>query len=192
MPGLKFKTIARIAPILITLVLSTRVTSQQHQLSIEAGIRFNLPARLFNSELSTFDEQKMGFGFELHPKWGLATNKTLGVALGFNLIAEDAATDDIGSFEIVSFLPTFKHQLLDSKFSPFYSVGLGGYSVLTSRTNISPGFAISVGTTLFRKGSISFDYNHLLGKIEVNELVLRGFDRWNFYGIKLTYDIGIK
>lgn len=177
---------------LVLLLISTLTFSQTKALSFEAGFRYNLPERIFNSDLSKFDEQRSGYGFELMPKWNFSSKQSIGLNLGFNLISEDARTDDIGTFKIISFLPTYKHEILDSKFSPFYSIGIGGYSVLNSNTCIAPGIAINLGTTLFKKSSLSFEYNKILSNINVDEDVINGFNNWYFVGIKFTYDIGIK
>jgi hypothetical protein len=177
---------------LVLLLISTLTFAQSKTLSLEAGIRHNLPERIFNRELSKFDQQRGGFGFELMPKWNFSTKQSIGLNLGFNLIVEDARTDNIGTFQIISFLPMYKHELFDSKFSPFFSIGIGGYSVLNSNTSVAPGIAINLGTTLFKKLSLSFEYNKILSKINVDEDVINGFDNWYFLGVKFTYDIGIK
>ena len=176
----------------LLILISTVSLAQTKSISIEAGFRYNLPERLYNKNLSKFDEQKSGFGLELMPKWNLSSKYSIGIDLGFNLVAEDATTDNIGAFEVFSFVPTFRHKLFDGKFSPFYNVGLGGYSVLNSQTSIAPGVAISIGTTLFRKVYFSFDYNQILSKINVDKNVINGFDNWYFTSVTLKYDIVIK
>lgn len=182
----------KLLAILLFILPSTVTLAQPKTVSLEAGFRYNLPARLFNKELSKFDEQKSGFGFELMPKWNLSNTQSIGINLGFNLILEDAKTDDIGTFKILSYLPTFKHKLLVSKFSPFYSVGFGGYSVLNSQTPLAPGLSLTLGISMFRKCSLSLEYDKILAKIKVDEDVFNGFDNWYFVGIKFSYDIGIK
>ncbi|MDE0471622.1 MAG: hypothetical protein OXH57_06745 [Ekhidna sp.] len=176
----------------LLILISTAILAQTKSISIEAGFRYNLPERLYNKNLSKFDEQKSGFGLELMPKWNLSNKHSIGIDLGFNLVAEDATTDNIGAFEVLSFVPTFQQKLFDGKFSPFYNVGLGGYSVLNSQTSIAPGVAISIGTTLFRRVYFSFDYNKILSKINVDEDVINGFDKWYFMSVTLKYDIVIK
>ena len=178
--------------LLLFTLIATTAWGQEKSIEVELGIRYNLPANTFNSEVPGWDTQKSGAGLKAMPKWNLSNKKSIGVNFGINLIGEDARGSDIGTFVIFSYVPTFQHQLLDTKFSPFYSVGLGGYSVLNSETAIAPGFSVSLGTTLFRKGSIAFEYNHLLTDVEVDDAFFNDFDRWNFYGIVLGYDIGIK
>ena len=177
---------------LVLFLISNSTFAQTKKLSVEAGIRYNLPERIYNRELSKWDDQRGGFGFELMPKWNFSTKQSISLNLGLNLITEDATTDDIGAFSIISFLPTYKHMIFDSKFSPFFSIGIGGYSVLNSNTSVAPGISIGLGTTLFKKSSVSIEYNKILTKINVDEDVINGFDNWYFLGIKFSYDIGIK
>jgi hypothetical protein len=180
--------------IALTLTLiSTEALAQTKTVCLNAGVRFNPPEKFYNPKNVSYEGARSGFGIELMPNWRLSKKYSIGINLGYNLVLEDARTDAIGGFEFISYSPTFKHQLLDSKFSPFYSLGLGGYSVLYySQRAVTPGLSLNLGTTLFRRCLLSFEYNKMLTKIKVDEDVINGFDNWYFVGIKLSFNIGIK
>lgn len=173
---------------LLFILFSLSTIGQKKAISFEVGLRYNLPERVFNKRLPMYDEQRSGLGISLMPKWNFTSNHSIGVDLGLDAIAEDARTDNIGSFTIISFMPTFKHKIFRTKFSPFYNVGLGVYSVLNSKSGASPGASLGVG---FAIGStlLSLDLNKLFSTVKINETIINGFDNWYFVGITLKFDM---
>jgi hypothetical protein len=178
--------------LIICLVISYSSFAQPKRLSLELGFQGYFPENVVHKDISKFDEQRAGIGLHVMPKYNFSENYTLGLNIAYLAIAEDAQTDNIGSFTILSVVPTFQHKLLKCKFSPFYSAGFGSYSVLNSSTPIAPGFALNAGIEIFNFTLLSLEYNRMLTKIAVNENVITGFDKWYYFGFKLGFDIGIK
>ena len=173
-------------------MMTSMAYAQEKKYGINVGFQGNLPERIFNNQLGSFDGQRGGGGFSIGPSYQYSEKIQLSAMVGFNVIAEDATTDDIGTFNILSVVPTISHQVLDTKVTPFYSVGIGSFSVLNSETRFAPGLSTNVGVSFFDSSTLSLEYTKILSQIQVNENVINGFDNWYYVGIKLLFHIKLK
>lgn len=177
--------------ILILQLFSTvTLSAQKKDIRLNFGFQVNLPERLFNPDISKFNEKNSGFGFHLMPVWNYSDNLSFGINFEYAGVTEDFQTDNIGNFDIISFSPSANYYFTEFKIRPFVGLGFGMYHVLRHKPVINIGIRPIIGISIYDYFNLSMEYNRILADINVDPKVLGDFDNY-YLAVKASFRIGI-
>lgn len=163
---------------------------EKNDFRIDFGFQWNLPEKYFNKSLSKFNSDNTGAGFNIYPKWYFNKSLSLGMNVEYALVQEKANTDNIGAFNVFSFSPTVNYYFLKGKIRPFLGTGIGLYLVSLADKKSSIGIRPIIGVALFDRFNLSFEYSRILGDLQINPLVSKGFGNY-YLSLKCNYSLRV-
>ena len=176
--------------VLALIFMSPTLNAQKKDIRLNFGFQGNLPERLFNKNIPDYNNKNGGFGIHLFPKWNYTDNITYGLNMEYTLVIEDSQTDNIGSFNIISFSPTIEYSFTNTQIQPFVGLGLGVYHVLYHTPTINIGFRPLIGISIYDIFDLTLEYNRIFGDINVDPDIRGDFDNY-YLSIKGSFSIGL-
>lgn len=154
------------------------------------GFQGNFPEQKFNSNIPKYNKKNGGGGGHIYPKWFYNTNLSLGLNMEYIVVTEDYQTDDIGTFDVLSFSPTFNYYFFKSKIRPFVGVGIGAYHLIYLTPKFNLGIKPLIGVSFYQFFDLSLEYTRILNKININPNSRGHFDNY-YVGIKGSFSVGL-
>lgn len=175
--------------VIVLIIFTTKSWGQgKKDFRLNLGLQWNLPERYFNKDLSKFNGENSGVGFHLYPKWYYNENLSLGLNIEYAMVEEKATIDAIRVFDIFSFSPTVNYYFTKNKIRPYAGLGIGLYTVSIADKKLSVGIRPIIGVSIFERFDLSFEYSKLLGDLNIDPNVSRGFGNY-YVSIKGSYSI---
>lgn len=175
--------------VIVLIIFTTKSWGQgKKDFRLNLGLQWNLPETYFNKDLSKFNGENSGVGFHLYPKWYYNENLSLGLNIEYAMVEEKATIDAIRVFDIFSFSPTVNYYFTKNKIRPYAGLGIGLYTVSIADKKLSVGIRPIIGVSIFERFDLSFEYSKLLGDLNIDPNVSRGFGNY-YVSIKGSYSI---
>lgn len=180
----------------IVCMYQSAIAQKPKNFRINGGVQYNMPEKLFNAKLPSYNKKNEGAAFHIQPRLILNKHFTVGLNLEYAMVTEGAmmldnqVVDAISVFDILSVVPTANYYFTTTRFKPFVSLGLGTFHSLHHKPALLFGGKASAGLNVSDVFELSLEYSKIGTKIDFNPNAMGDFGNY-YVGIKGSFSVGI-